>query len=136
MSRYRIRKKEEAEVATESLNDIMFFLMLFFLIVSTLVNPNVIKLMLPNSKSSASMAKQPITLTITKDKLIFLNSEKTSILIENLEERLKNLAELKENPTIVLRIDQSLSIQDLVNVLQIGNELKVKMVLATENSKK
>lgn len=131
-----MRKKEEAEVATESLNDIMFFLMLFFLIVSTLVNPNVIKLMLPNSKSSASMAKQPITLTITKDKLIFLNSEKTSILIENLEERLKNLAELKENPTIVLRIDQSLSIQDLVNVLQIGNELKVKMVLATENSKK
>ncbi len=136
MSRYRMRKKEEAEVATESLNDIMFFLMLFFLIVSTLVNPNVIKLMLPNSKSSASMAKQPITLTITKDKLIFLNSEKTSILIENLEKRLQNIAELKENPTIVLRIDQSLSIQDLVNVLQIGNELKVKMVLATENSKK
>jgi biopolymer transport protein ExbD len=136
MSRYRMRKKEEAEVATESLNDIMFFLMLFFLIVSTLVNPNVIKLMLPNSKSSASMAKQPITLTITKDKLIFLNSEKTSILIENLEERLQNLAELKENPTIVLRIDQNLSIQDLVNVLQIGNQLKVKMVLATENSKK
>ena len=136
MSRYRMRKKEEAEVATESLNDIMFFLMLFFLIVSTLVNPNVIKLMLPNSKSSASMAKQPITLTITKDKLIFLNSEKTSILIENLEERLQNVAELKENPTIVLRIDQNLSIQDLVNVLQIGNQLKVKMVLATENSKK
>jgi biopolymer transport protein ExbD len=136
MSRYRMRKKEEAEVATESLNDIMFFLMLFFLIVSTLVNPNVIKLMLPNSKSSSSMAKQPITLTITKDKLIFLNSEKTSILIENLEERLQNLAELKENPTIVLRIDQNLSIQDLVNVLQIGNQLKVKMVLATENSKK
>ncbi len=136
MSRYRIRKKEEAEVATESLNDIMFFLMLFFLIVSTLVNPNVIKLMLPNSKSSSSMAKQPITLTITKDKLIFLNSEKTSILIENLEERLQNLAGLKENPTIVLRIDQNLSIQDLVNVLQIGNQLKVKMVLATENSKK
>lgn len=131
-----MRKKEEAEVATESLNDIMFFLMLFFLIVSTLVNPNVIKLMLPNSKSSASMAKQPITLTITKDKLIFLNSEKTSILIENLKNRLQNIAELKENPTIVLRIDQSLSIQDLVNVLQIGNELKVKMVLATENSKK
>jgi biopolymer transport protein ExbD len=131
-----MRKKEEAEVATESLNDIMFFLMLFFLIVSTLVNPNVIKLMLPNSKSSASMAKQPITLTITKDKLIFLNSEKTSILIENLEERLQNVAELKENPTIVLRIDQNLSIQDLVNVLQIGNQLKVKMVLATENSKK
>lgn len=135
MSRYRIRKKEEAEVATESLNDIMFFLMLFFLIVSTLVNPNVIKLSLPNSKSSSSMAKQPITLTITQDKLIFLNSEKQSIAVENLENRLLQLAELKENPTIVLRLDQSLTVQDLVNVLQIGNKLKIKMVMATKETK-
>jgi biopolymer transport protein ExbD len=135
MSRYRIRKKEEAEVATESLNDIMFFLMLFFLIVSTLVNPNVIKLSLPNSKSSSSMAKQPITLTITQDKLIFLNSEKQSIAVENLENRLLQLAELKENPTIVLRLDQSLTVQDLVNVLQIGNKLKIKMVMATKEAK-
>lgn len=135
MSRYRLRKKEEAEVATESLNDIMFFLMLFFLIVSTLVNPNVIKLSLPNSKSSSSMAKQPITLTITQDKLIFLNSEKQSIAVENLENRLLQLAELKENPTIVLRLDQSLTVQDLVNVLQIGNKLKIKMVMATKEAK-
>lgn len=135
MSRYRIRKKEEAEVATESLNDIMFFLMLFFLIVSTLVNPNVIKLSLPNSKSSSSMAKQPITLTITQDKLIFLNSEKQSIAVENLENRLLQLAELKDNPTIVLRLDQSLTVQDLVNVLQIGNKLKIKMVMATKEAK-
>jgi biopolymer transport protein ExbD len=135
MSRYRLRKKEEAEVATESLNDIMFFLMLFFLIVSTLVNPNVIKLSLPNSKSSSSMAKQPITLTITQDKLIFLNSEKQSIAVENLENRLLQLAELKDNPTIVLRLDQSLTVQDLVNVLQIGNKLKIKMVMATKEAK-
>jgi biopolymer transport protein ExbD len=135
MSRYRLRKKEEAEVATESLNDIMFFLMLFFLIVSTLVNPNVIKLSLPNSKSSSSMAKQPITLTITQDKLIFLNSEKQSIAVENLENRLLQLSELKDNPTIVLRLDQSLTVQDLVNVLQIGNKLKIKMVMATKEAK-
>jgi biopolymer transport protein ExbD len=135
MSRYRLRKKEEAEVATESLNDIMFFLMLFFLIVSTLVNPNVIKLSLPNSKSSSSMAKQPITLTITQDKLIFLNSEKQSIAVENLENRLLQLSELKDNPTVVLRLDQSLTVQDLVNVLQIGNKLKIKMVMATKEAK-
>lgn len=134
MSRYRNRRKEEAEVSTESLNDIMFFLMLFFLIVSTLVNPNVIKLMLPNSKSSSSMAKQPITVSINKDKLIFIN--KKQIGIEDLENELKNSSQIKENPTVVLRIDQSLTVQDLVNVLQIGNNLKLKMVLATEQSKK
>jgi biopolymer transport protein ExbD len=81
------------------------------------------------------MAKQPITLTITQDKLIFLNSEKQSIAVENLENRLLQLSELKDNPTVVLRLDQSLTVQDLVNVLQIGNKLKIKMVMATKEAK-
>lgn len=130
MSRYKKRHKEGAEVSTESLNDIMFFLMLFFLIVSTLVNPNVIKLMLPNSKSNSSMAKQPIILSINKDKIIFVNNQQVNI--EDLKSKLGEVLNLKENPTVVLRIDQTLTVQDLVNVMQIGNELKIKMVLATQ----
>lgn len=133
MSRYRSRKKEGAEVSTESLNDIMFFLMLFFLIVSTLVNPNVIKLMLPNSKSNSSMAKQPVIVSINKEKIIFVNKEQVNI--ENLEAVLKRETTKMDNATVVLRIDQSLSIQDLVNVMQIGNTLKLKMVLATAQNK-
>lgn len=130
MSRYRRRHKEGAEVSTESLNDIMFFLMLFFLIVSTLVNPNVIKLALPNSKSNSSMAKQPIILSVDKDKVIFVNKQQVNI--EDLKSRLNSLMSDKENPTVVLRLDQSLTVQDLVNIMQIGNELKIKMVLATQ----
>jgi biopolymer transport protein ExbD len=130
MSRYRNRHKEGAEVSTESLNDIMFFLMLFFLIVSTLVNPNVIKLMLPNSKSSSSQAKQPVILSINKDKIIFVNNQQVNI--ENLKAKLSEVLNLKDNPTVVLRIDQTMTVQDLVNVMQIGNELKIKMVLATQ----
>jgi biopolymer transport protein ExbD len=127
MSKYRNRRKEEAEVSTESLNDIMFFLMLFFLIVSTLVNPHVIKLSLPNAKSSASQAKQPIVVSINKEKLIFVNNKQVGI--KSLESTLKNEASIKEMPTIVLRFDQSLTVQDLVNVMDIGNKLKLKMVL-------
>lgn len=134
MSRYRNRHKEGAEVSTESLNDIMFFLMLFFLIVSTLVNPNVIKLMLPNSKSNSSMAKQPVIVSINKEKIIFVNKEQVNI--ENLEVKLKQETTKLDNATVVLRIDQELTIQDLVNVMQIGNTLKLKMVLATSQSKK
>jgi biopolymer transport protein ExbD len=130
MSRYRNRHKESAEVSTESLNDIMFFLMLFFLIVSTLVNPNVIKLMLPNSKSSSSQAKQPVILSINKDKIIFVNNQQVNI--ESLKSKLAEVLNLKDNPTVVLRIDQTITVQDLVNVMQIGNELKIKMVLATQ----
>jgi biopolymer transport protein ExbD len=133
MSRYRRRHKEGAEVSTESLNDIMFFLMLFFLIVSTLVNPNVIRLSLPNSKSNSSMAKQPIILSVDKDKVIFVNKQQVNI--EDLKSKLLSLMTGKENPTIVLRLDQSLSVQDLVNIMQIGNELKIKMVLATAPAK-
>jgi biopolymer transport protein ExbD len=133
MSRYRRRHKEGVEVSTESLNDIMFFLMLFFLIVSTLVNPNVIRLSLPNSKSNSSMAKQPIILSVDKDKVIFVNKQQVNI--EDLKSKLSSLMTGKENPTIVLRLDQSLSVQDLVNIMQIGNELKIKMVLATAPAK-
>ncbi|HEV7230987.1 MAG TPA: biopolymer transporter ExbD, partial [Bacteroidia bacterium] len=63
----RRRTKEHAEVSTESLNDIMFFLLLFFLIVAILGNPNVIKLMLPNSKKTSNVIKKPLELTIDKD---------------------------------------------------------------------
>jgi biopolymer transport protein ExbD len=124
------RHKESAEVSTESLNDIMFFLMLFFLIVSTLINPNVIKLLLPNSKTTASLAKQPITVSVTADRQLFIN--KQLVAEENFESTLKNLISGTENPTVVVRADGNLSVQDLVNVLQVGDALKVKMVLATK----
>ncbi|MBK7956727.1 MAG: biopolymer transporter ExbD [Bacteroidetes bacterium] len=127
------RNRETAEVSTESLNDIMFFLMLFFLIVSTLINPNVIKLLLPNSKTTASLAKQPITVSITADRLIYIN--KQLVAEELFESTLKQLVAGNENPTVVVRADGNLSVQDLVNVLQVGDALKVKMVLATKSEK-
>ena len=58
------RRKVSSHVETSSMNDIMFFLMLFFLIVSTMVNPNVIKLMLPNARSGKQAMKQPITVSV------------------------------------------------------------------------
>lgn len=130
----RRRQRETAEVSTESLNDIMFFLLLFFLIVSTLVNPNVIKLFLPSAKQSPQMAKQPVTLNVTADKQYFIN--KNPVSFDQLESSLKTEISKLDQPTVVLRLDKSLTIQDLADVMSIGEELKVKMVLASENSKK
>jgi len=119
-----------AEVGASSMSDIMFFLMLFFLIVSTLVNPSVIKLMLPKAKSSQTLSKQQFTIDVSAEKVYYLNNRE--IPFESLESTLKaQLAGVNE-PTIVLRVDQSLTVQDLVNVLEIGNRLKVKMVMATK----
>ena len=61
------RHREGAEVSTDSLSDIMFFLLIFFLILSTLVNPSVIKINLPSSKANQQIDTKPIALVVTKD---------------------------------------------------------------------
>jgi biopolymer transport protein ExbD len=126
----RKRHEHEVEVGTEALSDIMFFLMLFFLIVSTFANPNVIKLMLPKSASSQNIAKKQITLSVTKDKQYFIDNQ--PIAFEQLEAALSGMQSKVEDITIIVRTDYELQVQDLVDVLQIGNKLKVKMVLATK----
>lgn len=120
----------EAEVTTSSLNDIMFFLLLFFLIVATFANPNVIKLMLPKAQSTQTMSKKQITLSVTADKRYYI--DKTEVNFENLKNLLQQKQQEIPDLTVVLRTDASLTIQDLVDVLQIGNLLKIKMILATD----
>jgi biopolymer transport protein ExbD len=121
-----------AEVATSSMNDIMFFLMLFFLIMSTLLNPNVIKLTLPNSKHSQAIHKKEISLSITKDLEYFL--ENKAVAFDQLETEIQRSVANEQEATVILRCDNGLTIQDLVNVLEIGNKLKIKMILATRTA--
>lgn len=129
---FRKNSKFSAEVYTGSLNDIMFFLMLFFLIMSTMVNPSVIKLMLPKATTYQTLTKQQITVSVDADKRYFINKDEVPLdkLEEVLAQKIVNILE----PTVVLRVDNALSVQDLVDVLQIGNRLKVKMVLATKST--
>ena len=126
-------RREGAELSVESLNDIMFFLLLFFLIVSTLANPNVIKLLLPSSKQNEQTSTKPISISVTADKRYYI--EKEEVPYNQLETKLKQYLKKVPELTCVIRIDQGLTVQDLVGVLQIGVNLKVKMVLATEQAK-
>lgn len=122
-------KHFKPEVSTSSLNDIMFFLLLFFLIVSTLSNPNVIKLLLPSSKAAQTLSKQQITLSVTKDKRYFIDNQQISF--DQIEPILKSRIVSIQEPTIILRFEYTLSVQDVIDVLEIGTKLKVKMVMAT-----
>jgi biopolymer transport protein ExbD len=133
MNLKRNRKRFEAEVGASSMSDIMFFLMLFFLIVSTMVNPSVIKLMLPKASSSNTVNKQKIILEMSLDKQYSLNGQR--ITFEEIEPKLTAATSGIEESTVVLRIDNGLSVQDLVDVLAIGNKLKVKMIMATQAPK-
>jgi biopolymer transport protein ExbD len=128
----RRKNKTTIEVATSSMNDIMFFLMLFFLIMSTLLNPNVIKLSLPSSKHPSELRQKEVSLSVTKEMNCFINNRQ--VAFNQLEPEL--IAELRgvENATVVLRCDNSLSVQSLVDILEIGNKLRIKMILATKAS--
>lgn len=134
--RLKRQRRFQAEISTASLNDIMFFLLLFFLIISTLGNPNVIKLLLPKSSKAKQDTRKdvkPIALTITKDKTYYINS--TPVPFPQLEERLIAATVNIDEPVIILRADNSVTVQDLVDMMSLGAKLKIKMVMATELSK-
>jgi biopolymer transport protein ExbD len=76
------------------------------------------------------MAKQTITVDVTKDLKYYVNNK--SVPVDQLESVLANESKIKQQGTIVLRLDKALSIQDLVDLMQIGYKLNLKMVLSTE----
>ena len=125
----RRRNKTHSVVSTHSLNDIMFFLMLFFLIASTMANPNVIKLMLPSAKSNQAVIKKPISLSIKNDLTYFIDTKQ--IKLEEIESGLIQKTTGIKDPAVVIRIEKDVPVQYLVDILDIGNKLKIKMVLAT-----
>ena len=130
------KKHREAEVSTDSLSDIMFFLMLFFLILSTMVSPNAIKVALPNSvvKDQISNAVKPIHVAITKDKKYFVNT--TEVSKETLEPEIAKISNALIEPTVIMHLDKELAIQDEIDIMTICYKLKCKTVLATAPTNK
>ncbi len=117
-----------AEVPTHSLNDIMFFLLLFFLIMSTLVNPNVIKILIASTQSAKSIEKpKSYELVVNAEKEYFYNNVK----VEETEliKILKNDA-IRDNKMLLgVKFDESIDIQELVDVLSNCKENNIKYVL-------
>jgi len=122
-------KRFHAEIPTSSLSDIMFFLLLFFLIISTLANPNVIKLMLPKAQTNETTNKNHISLSVTEDKHYFL--DKQEIAYADLKNALQTITNERNDKTVIVRIPHNLQVQDLVDVLQIGSDLKLNFSIAT-----
>lgn len=132
------RKKEgrRAEVFTASLNDIMFFLMLFFLIIATMIAPATMNVVLPSSKTSSDAAvRNQVNLTVTADLKYYIDNQE--LTFDQVEPAIANeIAKKQGQETIVLlHADRSLNLQDVVNLFDIGNNLKVKMILFTQKTK-
>ena len=126
---FKARKRPQAELQTSAMNDIMFFLMLFFLIASTVTNPNVIKLMLPKSDSGQSVSKKTVSIAITKD--LQYSIDKQPVTLEEIPNRLIAYQKQAQELTIVLYVDQTVAIQDVVQIMDIANKMAIKLVLAT-----
>ena len=129
----RKRKKANVEVNTSALNDIMFFLLLFFLLASAVANPNVVKLFLPRSSSGQSIPQKTVNVSITKDLEYFV--EKQPVAASELYQRLEVYQKAAPDLTIILYADRTIAIENVVDLTDIANKLKVKLVLATETKK-
>ena len=131
---FRNRLRSHPEVHTGALNDILFILLLFFLIVSTLANPNVIKVSNPKAKSDTK-SKQTVVITVDKDQNIFLSQRK--ITIEELEPELK--AFLSKDTTtkasVVINGDSTSHLGTAIRVMQIIKKLGATPVMAVDNNK-
>ncbi len=127
------QKRGTVEVHTSALNDIMFFLLLFFLLASAVANPNVVKLFLPRSSSGQSIPQKTINVSITKDLEYYVEKKKVnaSDLFQNIEVYQKASPEL----TIILYADRTIAIENVIELTDIANKLKIKLVLATETRK-
>ncbi len=120
-----IRKKyikEGSEVDTGPLNDILFILMFFFLIISTMANPNVIKMNNPKATSDTK-AKQSVIVSINKNRDIYLGQQK--IIFDSLESSLKKQLRVGDSikPAVVINADSLVSWGDIVRVMQVAKKL-------------
>lgn len=127
----RNRLRAHPEVHTGALNDILFILLLFFLIVSTLANPNVIKVANPKAKSDTK-SKQTVVITVDKDQRLYLAQKE--IPIEQLEENLKMyLMKESEKPSVVINGDSTAHLGTAIKVMQIIKKLGATPVMAVDN---
>jgi biopolymer transport protein ExbD len=130
----QLRNKRNMSFSMASMSDLVFLLLIFFMLTSTLVAPNAIKLLLPESQSK-TMAKQTITVYINDNYDYFL--EDRPISEKALTDELIRALLPEAEATVVLRADQSVPIQyivsliDAVNVVNERNNTKHKVILAT-----
>jgi len=122
------RNKRSVEFSMSSMTDIVFLLLIFFMLTSTLVSPNALKLLLPKS-SGQTLAKQTSSVSIDEHLQYYFDNEPVDF--SQLESLISSAMSGDPEGTLVLNADKSVPIDNVVQVMGIANKLKVKMILAT-----
>jgi len=113
-----------------SMTDIVFLLLIFFIIASTLISPNALEVLLPKASSVAQPQKQTVNISITQDLKYFVN--KDEVAEQDVEAQLLAMVAGEKNPGIILRAEKSVPIENVVVIMDIANRNKLKLVLATK----
>jgi len=123
----RGRNKVSAEFSMSSMTDIVFLLLIFFMLTSPTITPEALDLILPKAKGKTSNV-QKASVSITKDGAFYVNKERVSEY--SIESELKKLLAGQDKPTIILRAEEGVPIEDAVFVMDIANKNNYKVVLA------
>ena len=127
--------KADPNIAMSSMTDIVFLLLIFFLVTSTLVNPNALKLLLPKSTGQVS-AKATVSVSIKDwgdDTYSYhINGNQQPVNLEEVEDELVELLQSEEDPTFSIYSDESVPIKEIVPVMNIAKRNHYKVILATQ----
>ena len=118
-----------------SMTDIVFLLLIFFLITSTLINPNALKLLLPKSTGQVS-AKATVSVSIkhwqdTESFSYHINGDQTPVRFDQIEDQLIELLQTEEDPTFSIYADETVPIREVVQVMNIAKRNHYKVIMAT-----
>ena len=127
--------KVDAQFSVSSMTDIVFLLLIFFLVTSTLINPNALKLLLPKSTGQVS-AKATVSVSIKdwgNDTYTYhVNGDQNPVSYEQVEDELIGLLSSEEDPTFSIFSDQSVPVGEVVQIMNIAKRNHYKVILATQ----
>ncbi len=127
--------KADPNMSMQSMTDIVFLLLIFFLVTSTLVNPNALKLLLPKSTGQIG-AKATVTVSIKdwgEERYTYhVNGNETPVALDQVEDELVDLLQTEEDPTFSIHSDESVPIKEIVQVMNIAKRNHYKVILATQ----
>ncbi len=129
--KFKVRNQIRPEFNMSSMTDVVFLLLIFFMIASTLAKQlNTIDVKLPQAEGK-SENRNTIAVTITNSDEFYLDADK--VLKRNLESELINALSISKVSSIVLRIEKKVPIEQAVYVMNIANKNRIKVVLAVDN---
>ena len=128
----RPKNKVSAAFSMSSMTDIVFLLLIFFMLTSTLVTTNALDLVLPNS-TAQTVKKQRVSVSINENFEYFIDKE--AVELKYVEAQLIDKLAGQDEQVVVLRVDKSVPIEYAVEVMDIAYRNKFKIVLATQQKR-